>query len=208
MLDTVTDTPVPLLITCKRLQNYSLTKKYLFKVKRKRSRTTVLSLEGLCYLRILNGSVLNRISLLVLNYTQFIIPHVIIRIPRWRRYFKPKLSRKIPFHLAVEALYTKLILNSRFLESTLRACYSQLFERKLTFDSEGFIKFLKRPYYRKSSVLSYQHEDLLIVRTEKIKQKPLSLIFYRNIFYNIDGRIKHILHVYSGARTRSEFLCF
>lgn len=208
MLHTVADTAIPLVFIWKRLQNdFTPTKKYSCVVKRKRSKS-VLSLEGLCYLRILNGCVLDRITLLILNYTQFLIPHIVIRIPKWRRYFKPKLSRKIPFHLAMEALYTKLDFNSRFLESTLSACYSKIFERKLTFDSEGFIKFLKRPYYRKSSVLSYQHEDLLIARIERIKQKTLTLIFYRNIFYNISGEIKHILHVYSGARTRSEFLCF
>ena len=199
-----------MLVEIKRFGRYSSsTKKYSYKTKVEKF-DSILRLQDLIYLKFLKGSLLLEASFRLFDYRIHTIPHIIIRVPKWRKFFNPRLiSTTIPYtHLRAGALYTKITLNANIIEAILRYCYSKYFRRKLNFNSKEFQKFLLRPRLNSSCVLNFQWVDLYIAQVEKSKRKTLTLILYANIFTNIDSKIKHILHVYGNPRTRCEFLCF
>ena len=98
---------------------YSSTKKYLLKLKLEKF-DAILPLEELVLLKFLKDSLLNEGSVQLFDYRHYTIPHIIIRLPKWRKFFKPNLSRKIPYpHLRTAALYTKIMLNANIIEAVL-----------------------------------------------------------------------------------------
>ena len=210
--DSIVNVPYIVIVKWKRLGwPYSATKKlrYFLKIK---SFGKVLSLEETCHLHILRrtGDLLTNLKVKMFNYSQFPIPHKLIRITGWRKYYKPSLtSTTIPKQLRKDLLCTKILANCKTFEAMFAVLYMKLFQRdirQLNFDWDTFRRFLRRPFYRKPEKLSFQSDDLFMSQLEKVYCKTLTIVFYRNVFINIDENIIHFVHMFSGGRTRCEVL--